>query len=151
MQKVILSLPTPEKPPDRSRSRLRTYLKMLALQAILGTPVTPDKAHVVKVEDGFLQVKIRIAPVSAPSRTHTETDDSGGSFFSLPESALVNAIGPTACLVGKKIAAICGQVYDTRVKILLANLIDRGVLEHDAGGQGYRWTERYRRARSRMV
>ena len=58
-----------------------------------------------------------------------------GQWFSPLESAILLAIGSDA-LGGKEVAAKTGQPYDPRLKTLLRNLVDRGVLLHTS--EGYR-------------
>jgi len=59
-----------------------------------------------------------------------------GRWLSDAEQLVWKCLGPDEWLVGKEIAARCGREHDTKLRYLLMNLEDRGVLLHE-DGRGY--------------
>ena len=119
--------------PDRSR-RIKARLTAAAHELLARLP--SDAAGRVTVTDDALSV---IIAVNASGAKDTTAGTVPGKFLSHLEAAAVYAIGESGCLMGKENALKLSLPLDsTKLKYLLANLVERDVLEHVAG-EGYRW------------
>jgi len=100
------------------------------LLAKLKAPVPGEVG--VRVDRGDLAVTITVHPPGAPEAA----DRVPGRMLSSTEQLVWQAIQPGEWLVGKEIAGRIGRDYDVRLRYLLLNLEDRGVLAHE-DGKGY--------------
>jgi hypothetical protein len=134
--------------PERStgqralRAELRSLVwKVLSLGAAHAAgPLTlraRDDAH----EAALTLTRRGEAPVGRPA------DEKAPLFLSPLDAAVVNALGPEGCLIGKKIASLVSQPYSGKLKLILSNLVRRRVLQHEKGGQGFRWHPFYAKSR----
>lgn len=111
-------------------STASTCILNSAAWSILGKiPSGLADAIEVQVDRGDVAVRIQVAP---------SNDGEGGdgvlrypgTWLSSTEQLIWNALAERA-LLGKQIAAKLGWEYSTKLKFLLSNLEDRGVLLHD--------------------
>jgi hypothetical protein len=146
----IVSFPSPPSP-----ELLELLTSLLAVASAHGEAIRID------LERSGWRVRITVAPTSREipeSRPHREVavasmqpDDESPlppCYFSATESAIVEAIGPSHCLLAKNIAKWTGRPCGAQLRLLLRNLKSRGVLIAGGGGQGYRWSEEFRRLRT---
>lgn len=106
------------------RHRLAAHAHQLL--ASLRGPVVEDVS--VRVVEGDVVVTVEVAPAD-PAATLYPTRYPG-HWLSATEQLIWRVLeaGP---LLGKQIASAMGWDYSTRLKVLLANLEERGVLTHD--------------------
>jgi hypothetical protein len=113
--------------------RLRHKLLSVA-HTILGTVQRPpDEPVSVEVAEEGVRVSIRLhrcQDEATPDRARMP-----GRHLSSAEALIWEALGGDT-LQGKQIAAKIGWEYGPKLKILLANLYDRGVIGHE-DGEGY--------------
>jgi hypothetical protein len=113
--------------------RLRHRLLSVA-HTILGTVQRPpDEPVSVEVAEDGVRVSIRLHRCQddpAPGRARIP-----GRHLSSAEALIWECLGADS-LQGKQVAVRIGMEYGPRVKVLLANLVDRGVLNHE-DGDGY--------------
>jgi hypothetical protein len=110
--------------------RLRHRLLSLAHTAIGLVQKPPDEPVAVEVADDGVRVSIRLhrcQDEAAPGRARIP-----GRHLSTAEALIWECLAVDA-LQGKQIAARLGWDYGPKIKTLLANLVDREVLEHDDG------------------
>lgn len=118
------------KPPG---ANLHCLLNSIAWKLLhqIRTPITADITGSADRADGG--VIVRVYPVNQPGLPPLNTP---GTWLSPIEQLIWNALAGPEPLVGKEIAAKIGLPHDPRIKYLLKNLEDRGVLTHE-DGQGY--------------
>jgi hypothetical protein len=118
----------------RSTRQLRHELAAHAHQIagqIRGVPRKPVRAC---VRSRTMQVCVEVNPVNA-----AETQafvKYPGLFLSAFEQLVWGVVDEKTPLVAKEIAVKIGRAYDAKLKYLLLNLEDRGVLTHE-DGRGY--------------
>ena len=110
--------------PERT---LRAALISLAWKVVALLKKPLSRPIRIEVHEGNLTVLIAVNP-----NGQAENKQIPGRFLSDAEHRVWDAIHADEWLVGKEIAARVGKKYDDpRFKALLANLADRGVLDHD--------------------
>jgi hypothetical protein len=109
---------------------LRHRLTALLHQVLADVEERPAEPIVLRVEDELAQARLVLGPAGEGV---TDQGKYPGSHFSPTERLIWNALadGPR---LGKQIAAAIGQEYDARLKVILRNLVERGVIDTtDAG------------------
>lgn len=118
---------------------------MKSLQCVLNSVAWRVLAGMLKVERRTRQVERVTAHVVQDGLAVTitvctagqqESEPIPGRWLSDAEQLVWRAIQVGQWLNGKEIAARCGREHDTKLKYLLLNLEDRGVLVHE-DGKGY--------------
>lgn len=118
----------------RSLSALRSILHVYAWQIVTRVQSPPDEAITVEVDQDNLAVRVEVAPVN-PAEKSNPAMRYPGAWLSPVERLVWNALADKP-LIGKQIAAKIGEEYDSTLKVLLRNLVNRGVITHDETG-GY--------------
>jgi hypothetical protein len=121
-------------PDPRALPRLRRLLRVYAAQ-VLALPRRVLKGTVqVSLSDRYHEVGLLVRPRGGGASSQGGTPV--GCFFSALEGAVFAALanGP---LTGQAICQVIGEPYGARVKVLLANLVERGVLHNDRENGGY--------------
>lgn len=129
---------------------LRVWLKGRALSILARVLARklPERPITVRVRSEEQTLTLILG---TPGNAPMQSVSAGGLFFSPLEAAIVNAIGPDGCLIGKEIAGACGQKYTGRFKVILNNLGDREILTREGDRQGYRWHPSYLRSREKKL
>jgi hypothetical protein len=121
----------------RNEIKSRAYAVLAFLKEPLTTPLT------VRVADRTHQTVIAISPGGLGAAA---TEVQGGLFLSALEAAIVGALDHETFLIAKQIATRCGQRCTGKLKVLIANLCDREILEKNPEGQGYRLHRTFRQS-----
>ena len=117
--------------PGRRRAlacRVKAFLYGLLADA---DPRDLRRPLAVRVGDRFLTAAVSVGPAGdgLPDGLPPEFP---GSFFSDLEAAAWNALAGKTGLIGKQIARAVGRKgFDSELRIVLRNLVRRGVLTHD--------------------
>lgn len=101
------------------------YKHAYSIAAVVKT--TPPENTAARVVEGDLVVSIQVVPVNLEPAASARLP---GSWLSSQEQLIWNALNGEP-LLGKQIAAKLGWDYSTKLRYLLSNLEDRGVLHHD--------------------
>ena len=88
-------------------------------------PIEEEVAACVNTEDVLVQV--RVSHVNTEAK---EQERGPGSWFS-PVERLIWLALVGGSMIGKRVASKCGQEYDSTFRVILRNLVNRGVLTHD--------------------
>jgi hypothetical protein len=110
--------------------RLRHKLLSLAHNVLGMVRVPPDEPIAVEVAEEGVAVVVRVCRCreeATPGRARVP-----GRHLSTAEALIWECLAAEA-LQGKQIAARMNWEYGPKLKTLLANLVDREVLEHDDG------------------
>ena len=94
---------------------------------ILRELVKPIEEVAACVNTKDVLVQVRVAHVNMEAK---EQEVQPGSWFSPVERLIWLALvgGP---MIGKRVASKCQQEYDSTFRVILRNLVNRGVLTHD--------------------
>lgn len=125
-----------QQPRRTRRAAMRDLLKGKAftLLSLLKIPVTRPIA--VRAANELTAVQISVRPVD--DVTHA-IDGLPGMHFSPLERLIYDAVlaektrQPDRPITGKVVASRLGHEYNAKLKIVLGNLVERGVLTHAAG------------------
>lgn len=110
------------------RCVLTAHAHDLLVDLLRTSQTLPDEPLVVQVSESDLTVSIKVAPSdSVEGRSAVQFP---GMWLSASEQLIWGALGDGP-LIGKKIAGRLNWEYTTRLRYLLSNLEERGVLVHD--------------------
>lgn len=121
-------------PPEQERLRcvLRSHLYRLLADV---RPEVLPRCRRLRVRSGALAAVLVIGPAADVERAQATEAAQVGQWLSPMESCILLAIGNDT-LQGKQVAAKTGQEYNSTLKVILRNLVDRGILR-PVKGEGY--------------
>lgn len=113
--------------------KLRQRIDLHARQILLQIAVPLEGPLAVKAGDDEHRVVIAVSPANLEAEP---AEQRPGEWLSPLGRLLWNALPPGEWLVGKQIASRAGLPYEAKLKHILQDLEDRGVLLHE-DGRGY--------------